>query len=154
MIEPGTKAPDFEGETQSGDTIRLSDFAGRKVAVYFYPKDDTSGCTKQACNLRDNWEALQEAGVAVIGISKDSAKSHEKFASKYSLPFPLIADTEKEIIEAFGAWGQKSLYGRKYLGIFRTTFLIDEQGIVIGVIRKPKVSGHAEEILEAFGLAQ
>ena len=153
MIEPGTKAPAFEGETQGGETIRLADYAGRKVAVYFYPKDDTSGCTKQACNLRDNWAALQKAGVAVIGVSKDSVKSHEKFAGKYNLPFPLIADTDKKIIQAFGAWGEKSLYGRKYLGIFRTTFLIDESGIVVGVIKKPKVSGHAEEILEAFGLA-
>ena len=154
MLEPGTKAPAFEGETQDGNTVRLADFAGRKLALYFYPKDDTPGCTKQACNLRDNWEALQRAGVAVVGVSKDSVESHEKFADKYSLPFPLLSDPDREILQAYGTWGEKSLYGRIYMGIVRTTFLIDEEGVIVGVIKKPKVSGHAEEILQAFGLTQ
>lgn len=150
ILEVGTKAPLFEGETQDGNALRLADYEGRKVAIYFYPKDDTTGCTKQACNLRDNWVALKEAGITVIGVSKDSAASHTKFASKYSLPFPLVADPEKKIIKDYGVWRQKSLYGRKYMGIHRTTFLVDEQGVIVHVIKKPRVGNHAEEVLQGF----
>lgn len=153
MPEAGDAAPGFEGKTQAGETIRLADYAGRKVAIYFYPKDNTSGCTKQACNLRDNWSSLDKEGIAVIGVSADSVKSHAKFADRYDLPFPLVADTDKEIIEAYGAWGEKSLYGRKYQGIYRTTFLIDESGKIVHVITKPRVGQHAEEILKGFQAA-
>lgn len=151
--ERGVKAPLFEGRTQDGEVLRLADYAGQKVAIYFYPKDDTSGCTKQACNLRDNWSELVDAGVVVIGISGDSVDSHAKFADKYSLPFPLVADPEREIIKAYGVWGEKSLYGRKYMGIKRTTFLVDETGKIVEVLRKPRVGRHAEEVLKAFGAA-
>lgn len=153
MPEQGATAPLFEGSTQDGEQLRLVDYAGRKVAIYFYPKDDTSGCTKQACNLRDNWSALQKAGVSVIGVSGDPVKSHAKFASKYDLPFPLVADPERKILEAYGVWGEKSLYGRKYMGTVRTTFLVDEAGKIVHVVKKPRVGQHAEEILNAFGLS-
>lgn len=153
MPQPGAKAPPFEGKTQDGSTLRLAEYSGQKVVVYFYPRDNTPGCTKQACNLRDNWLALKEAGVSVIGISADSVASHAKFADKYDLPFPLVADPDKEILEAYGTWGEKSLYGRKYMGIKRTTFLIDEAGIIVHVIKKPRVGHHSEEVLKAFGLA-
>ena len=153
MPEVGAKAPLFEGRTQNGDLLRLADYAGRKVAVYFYPKDDTPGCTKQACNLRDNWAALEKAGVAVIGVSGDSAASHAKFAKKYDLPFPLVADPERKILEAYGVWGEKSLYGRLFMGTKRTTFLIDENGVVVHVFKKPRVGNHADEVLKAFEFA-
>lgn len=152
MPAPGDKAPLFEGETQGGNTVRLADHIGRKVAVYFYPKDNTPGCIKQACNLRDNWSILEEAGIAVIGISGDTVESHVKFADKHHLPFPLLADPEKAVLKAYGAWGEKNLYGRKFLGIKRTTFLIDENGIIVHVIKKPRVNNHAEEVLNKFGL--
>lgn len=152
MPKPGAEAPRFEGETQDGEKLNLADYRGRKVALYFYPKDNTPGCTRQACNLRDNWSALQEAGVSVIGISGDTAASHAKFADKYDLPFPLVADPDKRIIEAYGVWGEKSLYGRRYMGIKRTTFLIDEKGQIVHVFEKPRVKEHAQEVLRAFGL--
>ena len=152
LLSAGVPAPLFEGKTQDGTSLRLADYAGSKVAIYFYPADDTPGCTKQACNLRDNWEALTEAGVKIIGVSADGVEKHAKFAAKYSLPFPLIADTEKEILNAYGAWGQKNLYGRKYLGIKRTTFLVDEKGIIQHVIKKPRTGKHADEILNKFGI--
>jgi thioredoxin-dependent peroxiredoxin len=148
--EPGEQAPDFEGRTQSGETIRLADFAGKKVALYFYPKDDTPGCTRQACNLRDDYSRLLEAGVEVIGVSADDEDSHQKFAEKYNLPFPLIADTDQRILKRYGVWGERSLYGRKFLGTTRMTFLIDEEGVVRDVVRRPKVEEHAEEILARF----
>lgn len=152
MPEPGAKAPEFEGQTQTGDTVRLSDLRGKKVALYFYPKDDTPGCTKQACNLRDDYQQLQEAGIAVVGVSADDVESHRKFADKYSLPFPLIADPEHQILEAYGVWGERSLYGRKFMGIQRTTFLIDEEGRVVDTIKRPKVSEHAREVIKKFGI--
>ncbi|MDX1418760.1 MAG: thioredoxin-dependent thiol peroxidase [Rubricoccaceae bacterium] len=151
MPQPGDLAPDFEGTTQSGDTLRLSDLRGRPVALYFYPKDDTPGCTKQACNLRDHDAALQDAGVAVVGVSPDDEGSHERFAEKYALPFPLVADPDKAICERYGVWGEKTLYGVKRMGLKRTTFLIDADGRVQHVFKRPNTKGHAEEILQKLG---
>jgi thioredoxin-dependent peroxiredoxin len=150
MPAPGEKAPDFDGRTQTGDTIRLADFAGKRVALYFYPKDDTPGCTKQACNLRDDYKKLQDAGIAVIGVSVDDEKSHSAFAEKYSLPFPLVADPDHTIVNRYGVWGERSLYGKKFMGTSRTTFLIDEDGVVRHVFKRPKVEQHADEILARF----
>ena len=147
MPAPGDLAPAFEGIDQTGATVRLDDFAGKPLALYFYPKDDTPGCTKQACNLRDHMGDLTEAGVAVVGVSADPVESHERFAAKYDLPFPLLADPEHEILEAYGAWGEKNLYGRKSMGTKRTTFLIGADGRVIHVFKRPKTDRHAEEIL-------
>ena len=147
MPAPGDLAPAFEGIDQTGATVRLADFAGKPLALYFYPKDDTPGCTKQACNLRDHTGDLTEAGVAVVGVSADPVESHERFAAKYDLPFPLLADPEREILEAYGAWGEKNLYGRKSMGTKRTTFLIGADGRVIHVFKRPKTDRHAEEIL-------
>ncbi len=151
MPEPGDMAPDFQGATQSGDTLRLSDYRGKKVALYFYPKDDTSGCTKQACNLRDEHEHLNMDDIVVIGVSGDDVKSHQEFAKKYALPFPLVADPDREILEMYGVWGEKKFYGRSSMGIKRTTFLIDEEGVIRDVIKRPNVKGHAEEIRRKFG---
>ena len=144
---PGDPAPPFEGIDQNGQTVRLSDFAGRPVALYFYPKDDTPGCTKQACNLRDHTDDLRAAGVAVVGVSADSRDSHRAFADKYDLPFPLLADTDRTILDAYGAWGEKSFYGKKSMGIKRTTVLISPDGVVLHVFKRPKTDRHASEIL-------
>ena len=152
MPQVGDEAPDFEAQTQTGETVSLSDYRGRKVALYFYPKDDTPGCTKQACNLRDNHQVLLDAGVAVLGVSGDDVASHDRFATKYDLPFPLLADPEHRILEAYGVWGEKNMYGRKFMGIKRTTFLIDEGGVIHHIFKRPKVSEHAEEVLAKFGL--
>ena len=149
MLEEGQKAPAFEGIDQNGDTIKLSDYAGKKVVLYFYPKDDTPGCTAQACNLRDNDTDLKAAGYQVIGVSADTAAKHQKFITKYDLNFPLIADTEKEIIQAFGVWGPKKFMGKEYDGIHRTTFVINEEGIIEKVIKKVKTKDHTAQILEA-----
>lgn len=154
MPEPGDEAPDFEGRTQDGDTVRLSDLRGKKVALYFYPKDDTPGCTKQACNLRDEYADLLREGIAVIGVSADDVSSHRKFAEKYELPFPLVADPDHEILTRYGVWGEKKRYGRTSIGIKRTTFLIDEEGIVRHVFKRPKVSEHAAEITAKFAAAE
>jgi peroxiredoxin Q/BCP len=153
MPRPGNLAPDFEGTTQTGERLRLSDLRGRPVALYFYPEDDTSGCTKQACNLRDHYGALLAAGVAVVGVSPDDEASHERFAEKYSLPFPLVADPKKEIAEAYGVWGPKNLYGVLRMGLKRTTFLIGPDGRVLHIFKRPNTSGHAEEILEKLQAA-
>ncbi len=146
----GTKAPDLLGFNEKGEEIRLSHYAGKKLVLYFYPKDSTSGCTTEACNLRDNYAALRRAGYEVVGVSVDSATSHQKFIAKHELPFPLIADTEKALVEAFGVWGEKSMYGRKYMGTFRTTFIINEEGIVERIFqpKEIKVKEHAEQILK------
>ncbi len=152
MPIPGDPAPPFEGVDQNGNAVRLQDFEGQPLALYFYPKDDTPGCTKQACNLRDNTSALEAAGVAVVGVSPDDTASHERFADKYSLPFPLLADPDKTILEAYGAWGEKSLYGRKSIGVKRTTFLIGPDGRVLHVFKRPKTSDHASEILSKLTL--
>ena len=145
----GTKAPDLLGLNEKGEEIRLSQYAGKKLVLYFYPKDSTSGCTTEACNLRDNYATLRRAGYEVVGVSVDSAASHQKFIAKHELPFPLIADTEKTLVEAFGVWGEKSMYGRKYMGTFRTTFIINEEGIIerIFLPKEIKVKEHAEQIL-------
>lgn len=147
----GDKAPDLLGTNEKGEEIRLSDYKGKKVVLYFYPKDNTSGCTAEACNLRDNYEALQQAGYAVIGASVDGEKSHQKFIEKNALPFHLVADTEKKLVEQFGVWGEKSMYGRKYMGTFRTTFIINEEGIIERIItpKEIKTKEHASQILKS-----
>lgn len=144
----GDKAPDFEAKDQNGKTIKLSDLAGKKIVLYFYPKDDTPGCTAQACDLRDNHEKLLSQGYVVLGVSPDDEKSHQKFASKFDLPFSLLADTEKKINEAYGVWVEKSMYGRKYMGTARTTFIIDEKGKIAEVIDKVKTSEHTNQIIK------
>ena len=140
--------PDFEVVDQDGKTVRSKDLLGKKTIIYFYPKDNTSGCTAEACNLRDNYEAMAAKGYNVIGVSKDSAASHKKFAEKYQLPFTLLADTSTEMIQAFGAWGEKSLYGRKYMGTLRETFIFDENGVLVEIIDKVDTKNHAAQILK------
>jgi peroxiredoxin Q/BCP len=146
----GDKAPDILGVDQNGNEIKLSDYAGRKLVLYFYPKDSTSGCTAEACNLRDNYAELRKQGYEVLGVSIDSAKSHIKFIEKNELPFPLIADTDKVLVEQMGVWGEKSMYGRKYMGTFRTTFIIDENGVIQRIIgpKEIKTKDHAAQILK------
>jgi peroxiredoxin Q/BCP len=150
MLDVGDKAPAFSLEDQSGKTVKLSDFKGKKVVLYFYPKDDTPGCTREACAFRDEHSALQKAGAVVLGVSPDSGTSHAKFAGKYELPFPLLADVDHSVSEKYGAWGEKSLYGRKFMGINRSTFLIDGSGKVVRVWPRVKVDGHVEQVLEAI----
>lgn len=147
MLKPGDKAPDFSGKDQKGNPISLSDYKGKKLAVYFYPKDNTPGCTTQACNLRDNYTELQKAGYNILGVSADSEKSHTKFIEKYNLPFPLLADTNHEVIKAFGAWGLKKFMGREYEGIIRSTFVINEEGVIEKVIEKVETKNHAAQVL-------
>lgn len=147
-LQIGDAAPDFETRDQNGNPVRLSDFRGKKVVLYFYPKDDTPGCTAEACSLRDNYEHLQKAGYEVLGVSVDDEKSHQKFIKKYNLPFPLLADTDHTIVEAYDVWHEKSMYGRKFMGIVRTTFLIDEQGVISEIITKIDTEKHAEQILK------
>ena len=130
MMNIGDKAPDRLGIDEKGREVLLSDYRGKKVVLYFYPKDNTSGCTAEACSLRDNYDALRDKGYEIIGVSVDNAASHQKFIDKYALPFTLIADTEKELVQVMGVWGEKSMYGRKYMGTFRTTFIINEEGII------------------------
>jgi len=146
-LTAGSPAPDFEAPDQDGNLVRLRDLRGKKVALYFYPKDDTPGCTAQACNLRDHQAELTAGNVQVIGVSVDSEKSHQKFALKYELPFPLLVDTEKKIVEAYGVWQEKSMYGRKYMGTMRTTFLIDENGVIEKIIEKVDTKNHAAQLL-------
>ena len=147
-LQTGDTAPDFSAPNQHGDTVSLADFRGKKVVLYFYPKDDTPGCTAQSCNLRDNYTELQQAGYEVIGISGDGVKSHDKFATKYELPFTLVADEDKSINEAYGVWKEKSMYGRKYMGTARTTFIIDEEGKITDIIEKVKTKEHTAQILK------
>ena len=147
ILKVGDKAPDFEAKIQTGETIKLSDYRGKKVIIYFYPKDNTPGCTAQSCNLRDNYEMLQEQGYVVLGVSGDSEKSHQKFIDKQSLPFDLIADTEKEVHNLFGTWGEKKMYGKTYMGTLRTTFVIDEEGTIAEVIEKVKTKDHTAQIV-------
>ena len=149
MMNIGDKAPEILGINEKGEEIRLSDYKGQKVVLYFYPKDSTPGCTAQACNLRDHYAELRQAGYAVIGVSVDSGKSHQKFIEKNALPFPLITDTEKKLVEQFGVWGEKTMCGRKYMGTFRTTFILNEEGIVERIIspKEVKTKEHASQIL-------
>jgi len=149
-LKEGSKAPVFEGVDQSGKKIKLSDFKGQKVILYFYPKDNTPGCTAEACNLRDNNDSLIKKGFAVIGVSPDSEKSHKNFAGKYSLPFPLIADESKKILNDYGVWGEKKMYGKSYFGVIRTTYIIDEKGVIEKIINKVNTSGHTEQILDLY----
>ncbi len=146
-LKPGDKAPAFKGKDQNGQPISLDDFNGSKLVMYFYPKDSTPGCTSQACNLRDNYELLLKNGYKVAGVSADSEKSHQKFIEKHKLPFPLIADTDKEIVKAYGVWGPKKFMGRVFDGINRTTFVIDEQGIISEVITKVQTKDHTAQII-------
>lgn len=147
-IQVGDRAPEVLGLDQNGKEIKLSDYKGKKLALYFYPKDNTSGCTAEACSLRDGYEDLRKAGYEVLGVSKDSAKSHQGFIAKHDLPFNLIADTDVKLQEQFGVWAEKSMYGRKYMGTLRQTFLIDENGIVEKIIEKVKTNDHAAQILK------
>lgn len=147
-LEVGQKAPEFEAKIESGESIKLSDYLGKKVVLYFYPKDSTPGCTTQSCNLRDNYEVLQEAGFVVLGISSDSEKSHLKFIEKQALPFSLIADTDLKVHEAYDTWVEKSMYGKKYMGTARTTFIIDEDGIISEIIAKVNTKDHTAQILK------
>ena len=149
-LTEGAKAPVFKGVDQNGNNISLSDFKGKKVVLYFYPKDDTPGCTAQACNLRDNYSELINKGFQVIGVSTDSVKSHKKFEDKYSLPFPLIADEEKKIVEEYGVWGEKKMMGKTYMGTNRTTFLINEDGTIKKIITKPDTKNQTQQVLEAW----
>lgn len=149
-LEEGQKAPEFEGTDQNNNKIKLPDFLGNKVILYFYPKDNTPGCTKEACNLRDNYEGLLKSGYKVIGVSPDNEKSHKGFAGKYSLPFPLIADPEKKILNSYGAWGEKKMYGITVTGVLRTTFIIDEKGIIEKIISKVDTANHTEQIFKLY----
>ena len=146
----GTKAPAFKGKDQNGKAVSLADYKGKKVVLYFYPEDDTPTCTVQACNLRDNFGLLKKNGFMVLGVSPDEEKKHKKFEAKYDLPFTLIADANHTIIDKYGVWGEKQLYGRTYMGLHRTTFLIDEKGVIRKIFLKPKSKQHTEEILTAW----
>ncbi len=148
VLKAGDVAPDFSVNDQNGNPVKLSDFKGKKVVLYFYPKDNTPGCTAESCNLRDNYQALQKAGYEILGVSKDSEKSHRKFIDKFELPFTLLADTEKDIHEKYGTWIEKSMYGRKYMGTARVTFLIDENGIIEEIIEKVQTKDHTAQILK------
>ncbi len=149
-LTEGTKAPAFSGKDQDGNTVKLADLKGQKVVLYFYPEDMTPTCTDQACNLRDNYAALKKAGFAVLGVSPDEEAKHKKFEAKHSLPFTLLADPKHAIIEKYGVWGEKQMYGRKYMGLLRTTFVIDEKGVIRKIFLKPKSKQHSEEILSAW----
>ncbi|MFH1391704.1 MAG: thioredoxin-dependent thiol peroxidase [Candidatus Diapherotrites archaeon] len=150
MLEIEQKAPDFSLKNQDEKTIKLSDFKGKKVAIYFYPKDDTPGCTKQGCNIRDNFSKLKKKGIIILGISKDSVQKHKKFSEKYRFNFPILSDEKGEVIEKYGVFKEKTIFGKSFMGINRTTFLIDEKGIIKKIIKKPDVSNHSEEIIRGF----
>jgi peroxiredoxin Q/BCP len=147
-LKEGQKAPAFTGKDQNGKTVSLADFKGKKLLLYFYPEDDTPTCTIQACNLRDNYELLKKNGFAVLGVSPDDVKKHKKFEAKFNLPFTLLADPEHAIIDKYGVWGEKQMFGNHYMGVHRTTFVIDEKGIIRKIFLKPKNKQHAEEIIE------
>jgi len=147
-LKEGQKAPEFTAADQDGNTVSLDQFAGKKVVLYFYPKDDTPGCTAEACDFRDNYQGLKAKDIVVLGVSVDDEKSHQKFATKHSLPFTLLADTDKKIVEAYGVWGEKNMYGKKYMGTNRTTFVIDENGIIAHIIKKVDTKNSTAQILE------
>jgi thioredoxin-dependent peroxiredoxin len=150
-LKVGQKAPDFTVLNDKGEKVKLGDFKGKKVVLYFYPKDDTPGCTKEACAFRDGIAEIKRAGAAVVGVSADSVDSHKKFKNKFDLNFPLLADEDKKIVEAYGVWKEKSMYGKKFMGIERTTFIIDEQGKISHIFPKVKVDQHYDEVIEALG---
>ncbi len=147
MLKVGDKAPDFSAIDQDGNEVTLSGFAGKQLVLYFYPKDNTPGCTAEACNLRDNYHRFLAEGYAVVGVSKDSPASHKKFIEKFALPFPLVADTEGRLTELYDAWGEKSMYGKKYMGVLRKTFVIDPAGVISQIIEKVESSRHTAQIL-------
>jgi peroxiredoxin Q/BCP len=149
-LKAGDKAPAFTGRDQQGNKVALSDYKGQKVVLYFYPEDDTPTCTVQACNFRDNYAVLKKEGLKIIGVSPDDEKKHSKFEQKYKLPFTLLADTDHKIIDKYGVWGEKLLYGRRYMGLHRTTFLIDEKGIIRKIFLKPRSKQHSEDIIRAW----
>lgn len=146
-LNVGDPAPDFKGVNENGETISLADFKGKKLVLFFYPRDNTPGCTAAACSLRDNFAALQSQGFEMLGVSPDSAEKHRKFIDKFNFPFSLIADTEQEVLKAYGVWGPKKFMGKSYVGVIRTTFIIDEKGMISEVISKVKTKTHAEQIL-------
>jgi peroxiredoxin Q/BCP len=147
-LEVGDKAPDFQAKDQNGNAISLSDFKGKKLILYFYPKDNTPGCTAEACNLNDNYSELTQKGFEVVGVSPDSIESHQKFIAKYNLSFHLIADTEKEVINKYGVWGEKNMYGKKSMGLLRTTFVIDEEGEILQIFKRVQTKDHTNQILQ------
>ncbi|HTL10747.1 MAG TPA: thioredoxin-dependent thiol peroxidase [Chitinophagaceae bacterium] len=149
-LKEGDKAPSFSGTDQNGNKVALADFKGKKLVLYFYPEDDTPTCTVQACNLRDNYALLKKEGFEVLGVSPDAPEKHKKFETKYQLPFTLLADPAHKVIDKYGVWGQKKLYGREYMGIHRTTFVIDEKGIIQKVFLRPRNKQHAEEIIQSM----
>jgi peroxiredoxin Q/BCP len=151
-LKTGDKAPDFTVNDQNGNPVSLKDFKGKKLALYFYPKDNTPTCTEQACNLRDNIALLKTKGIAVIGVSIDSEKKHQNFKKKFSLPFPLLADTDHQLVDAYGAWGEKMLFGRKYMGTHRVTFLINQDGRIDHIIDKVDARDHSQQILNVWGM--
>lgn len=153
VLKEGSKAPAFKALDQNGNAISLADFKGKKLILYFYPKDDTPTCTIQACNLRDNYALLKKKGYQVVGVSVDDVKSHKKFEQKHELPFPLVSDEDKKIVDKYNLWGEKKFMGRTYMGTTRTTFLIDEEGKIVKIIDKPDSKNHTEEILEAWKAA-
>ena len=152
LLKKGDKAPDFKGLNQNNELISLSDFKGKKLILYFYPKDNTPGCTAESCNLSDNYQAWIDKGYEVIGVSPDSVASHKKFADKYGFKFNLIADTEKEILQAYGVWGEKNMYGRKYMGVLRTTYVINDEGMIEEVFEKVKTKDHTNQIIKVLDL--
>jgi peroxiredoxin Q/BCP len=147
-LKEGDKAPDFTAKDQNGKTVSLADFKGKNVILYFYPKDDTPGCTAEACSFRDNYQSMLSKGFQVIGVSTDDEKSHKKFETKYNLPFPLIADTDKSIVEAYGVWGEKNMFGRKYMGTIRKTFLINAAGIIDEIIDKVDTQNSSQQVID------
>jgi|SRR5690606_4716209 peroxiredoxin Q/BCP len=151
-LKENMPAPDFSLSDQDGNLVSLADFKGKKLALYFYPKDDTPGCTEQACNLRDNIALLRKKGITVIGVSADSARKHKNFEKKYALPFPLLADTDKKMVVDYEVWGEKKMFGRAYMGIHRTTFLINENGIIDHILTEVDTADHAQQILDTWGV--
>jgi len=151
-LKVGDKAPVFEGKNQNGESVGLKDFSGKKLILYFYPKDNTPGCTAESCNLNDNYGMWLEKGFEVVGVSPDGEKSHQKFIEKYGFKFNLIADTEKEILQAYGAWGLKKMYGREYMGVLRKTFVIDENGVIAEIFEKVKTKDHTNQIITALNI--
>jgi peroxiredoxin Q/BCP len=151
-LEEKQKAPDIKTKDQDGNNFSLAGLKGKKVVLYFYPKDNTPGCTAEACNLRDNYSELKKLGFEIVGISPDNDKSHRKFIDKFSLPFTLLPDTDKKIVKNYGVWGEKKMYGKSYEGVLRTTFIIDENGIIMKIIKDVKTAGHAEQILKELNI--
>ena len=151
-LKVGSKAPDFSGVNQEGEKVGLSDFSGKKLVLYFYPKDNTPGCTAESCNLNENYDVWLEKGFEVLGVSPDSVKSHQKFRDKYGLKFDLIADSDKNIAQAYGVWAEKSMFGKKYMGILRTTFVVDENGIIREIFDKVKTKDHTDQIFKKMNL--